>query len=174
VVYAELFWAFFKIGVFGFGGGYAMLSLIQHEVSVNHEWLSSSEFADIVALSQVTPGPISINCATYVGYTVTQNVWGAALATFALALPSVSVMLAICVFFRKFKDNRYIRAALGGVRPAVAGLIAAAALMLMNADNFSSYKSVLIFACCFTALQRWRVHPLLLVAGAAVAGALLF
>jgi chromate transporter len=174
VIYLQLFWVFFKIGIFGFGGGYAMLPLIMHEVVVQHEWISRTEFANIVALSQVTPGPVSINCATYIGYTAAQNVLGAAVATLALVLPSFIVMLGICIFLSKFKRNTYIQAALSGLRPVVVGLIAAAALGLMNADNFQSYKSVLIFIVAFFALWKWKLHPLFIIAGAGTAGVVLF
>ncbi|GHT74808.1 chromate transporter [Bacteroidia bacterium] len=174
MVYLQLIGVFFQIGIFGFGGGYAMLSLIQHEVVVRYAWITSTEFANIVAISQVTPGPISINCATYIGYAVTQSVWGAAATTLALVLPSFVVMLSICAFLAKFQSNRYVKAALAGIRPVVVGLIAAAALMLMNVDNFQSYKSVLIFAIGFVALWKWKLHPLLLIALAGGAGILLF
>ena len=97
MIYWELLSVYLKIGLFGFGGGYAMLSLIQFEVVDKHHWLTLQQFTDIVAISQVTPGPIGINSATYIGYTVTGNVWGALLATFAVCLPSFLLVLFICV-----------------------------------------------------------------------------
>ena len=107
MLYLELFLTFFQIGLFGFGGGYAMLSMIQGEVVTSHGWLSSAEFTDIVAISQMTPGPIGINSATYVGYTAANNagysqVWGilgSKTATFAVVLPSLILMIAISIFF---------------------------------------------------------------------------
>ena len=99
MIYMALFISFFKIGLFGFGGGLAILSLIQMEVE-SHGWMTPQEFVDIVAVSQVTPGPIGINCATYVGYTV-GGLWGSVLSTFAIVLPSLIIMLSICkVYFR--------------------------------------------------------------------------
>ena len=100
MIYWQLFITYLKIGFFNFGGGYAMLSLIEHEMVLKHQWVSHAEFTDMVAISQVTPGPIGINMATYVGYTVTGNVWGSMLATFAVSLPSLVVMYAIVRFIR--------------------------------------------------------------------------
>ena len=139
MLYLQLFLSFFKIGLFGFGGGLAILSLIQHEVEAN-AWMSQQEFVDIVAISQVTPGPIGINCATYVGYTATGSVWGSLLATFAIILPSLIIMLAICrlYFFlsTRFRTNPYFQNTLRMLRFAVIGLIAAAALLLITPDSF--------------------------------------
>lgn len=157
IVYWQLFYAYTKIGIFGFGGGYAMLSLIQHEVVDKYHWLSLAEFTDVIAISQMTPGPIGINSATYIGYTVTGNVWGAILATVAVSLPSFLMVLAISVFFAKFRENRYVSAAFTGLRPVTIGLIAAAALVLMNGDNFIDYKSVLIFFAAFVLSWKFNV-----------------
>ena len=151
-----------------------MLPFIRHEVVVRQGWMGSAEFADLVALSQVTPGPISINCATYIGYAVSQSALGAAAATLALVLPSMAAMLGICMFVVRFKNNASIQAALAALRLVTAGLIAAAALTLMNADNFHSYKSVLIFALAFFALRHWKLHPLLIIGLAGAAGAVWF
>lgn len=145
MIYWELLYVYLKIGLFGFGGGYAMLSLIQFEVVDKHHWLSSQQFTDIVAISQMTPGPIGINSATYIGYTVTGNVWGSVLATFAVCLPSFLLVLLISYFFAKFKNNLYVKAAMSGLLPMSVALIAAAALLLMNKENFIDYKSLLIF-----------------------------
>ena len=103
-----LFVVFFKIGLFSFGGGYAILPLIQKEVVVIHKWITVSQFTDIVAVSQVTPGPIAINSSTYVGYLVTGNVIGATVATVGLIMPSVIIMTVFSIFFLKFQDNKYI------------------------------------------------------------------
>ena len=110
MIYLQLLWVYLKIGMFGFGGGYAMLSLIQHEIVDIHHWLTPQQFTDVVAISQMTPGPIGINSATYVGYAVTQSVWGAVLATVAVCLPSFILVLLISYFFAKCKDNKYIKA----------------------------------------------------------------
>ena len=115
MIYWQLLWVYLKIGLFGFGGGYAMLSLIQHEIVDLHHWLTPQQFTDVVAISQMTPGPIGINSATYVGYAVTQSVWGAVLATVAVCLPSFILVLLISYFFAKCKDNKYIKAAMSGL-----------------------------------------------------------
>ena len=174
IVYWQLFYAYTKIGIFGFGGGYAMLSLIQHEVVDKYHWLSLAEITDVIAISQMTPGPIGINSATYIGYTVTGNVWGAILATVAVSLPSFLMVLAISMFFAKFRENRYVSAAFTGLRPVTIGLIAAAALVLMNSDNFIDYKSIMIFAAAFLLSWKFNIHPILMICLAGVAGLILY
>ena len=190
MLYLQLFLSFFKIGLFGFGGGLAILSLIQHEVEAN-AWMSQQEFVDIVAISQVTPGPIGINCATYVGYTATGSVWGSLLATFAIILPSLIIMLAICrlYFFlsTRFRTNPYFQNTLRMLRFAVIGLIAAAALLLITPDSFIDWKSWLFFAAVFLLtilpeltkgiknkgvqqLLSSLSHPILLIILAGIAG----
>ena len=104
----QLFVSYLKIGFFGFGGGYAMLSLIYSEVVVSHQWLTSAEFSDIVAISQMSPGPIAINSATYIGYEVA-GFWGSVVATFAVSLPALTLMLLITIFFLRLRDNRYVK-----------------------------------------------------------------
>ena len=136
MIYLQLLWVYLKIGTFGFGGGYAMLSLIQHEIVDLHHWLTPQQFTDVVAISQMTPGPIGINSATYVGYAVTHSVWGAVLATVAVCLPSFILVLLISYFFAKCKDNKYIKAAMSGLLPMSVALIASAALLMMNRENF--------------------------------------
>lgn len=174
MIYLQLFWVYIKIGIFGFGGGYAMLSLIQEEVVDHHGWISMQEFTDIVAISQMTPGPIGINSATYIGYTATGSVWGSVIATFAVCFPSFLLVLLISYFFSRFKNNKYISAAFLGLRPASIGLIAAAALLLMNKENFIDYKSYLIFAAAFVLTYKFKVHPILMILIAGVAGAILY
>ena len=105
MIYFQLFYTFFLIGLFTFGGGYAMLSLIQDQVVVVNGWISAKEFTDIIAISQMTPGPIGINSATYIGYTVTGNVFGSLIATFAVTLPSFIIVLFICTMYAKFKNS---------------------------------------------------------------------
>ena len=152
MLYLQLFLSFFKIGLFGFGGGLAILSLIQHEV-LAYGWMTEQEFVDIVAISQVTPGPIGINCATYVGYTATGSVWGSALATGAMILPGLIIMLLVCkiylVLSTRFADNAYFRNTLRYLRFAVLGLIAAAALLLITPATFIDNWSIVLFAAVF-------------------------
>ena len=174
MIYLELFLAFFKIGIFGFGGGYAMLSLIQSEVVVSHGWITSSEFADIVAISQMTPGPISINCATYIGYTASGgSVLGSALATLGVCAPSLIFMLIASLFYAKLNGNPYIKNVMRSMRPVIIGLIAAAALILMNRENFVDYRSILIFVAALAAVWL-KVNPLIVISLSGVVGFFLF
>lgn len=190
LLYLKIFWTFFKIGLFGFGGGYAMLSMIQAEVVSNHGWMTNGEFTDIVAISQSTPGPIGINSATYVGYTSVVNagyssLWGALgslIATFAVVLPSLILMLAISRFFMKYKNHPAVEHTFMGLRPAVVGLLAAAALLLMNAENFSApgenpwqfFISVGLFLFAFIGQMVYKMNPVLLLVLCGISGLLLF
>ena len=173
MIYWQLILVYLKIGTFSFGGGYAMLSLIQHEIVEKHAWLTTQQFTDIVAISQMTPGPIGINSATYIGYSVTGSVWGSVAATVAVCLTSFILVLLISYFFVKCKDNKYIRAAMSGLLPMSVALIASAALLLMNKENFIDYKSILIFFAAFIATWK-KVHPILLILLAGLAGFLLY
>lgn len=187
MIFWQLFISYLKIGFFGFGGGYAMLSLIQNEIVVRHGWMTGSEFADIVAVSQITPGPIAINSATYVGYTVgaqAGTVWGgllgAAIATTAVCLPVLTIMLLLTRFFMRLRNNRLIEGAMRGMRPVVIGMIAAAALMLIaphdsspSERNFIDAWSWLLFGGVL--VGQWRkVNPILLILLAAVAGMVIY
>ena len=169
MLYLQLFLSFLKIGLFGFGGGLAIFSLIQHEIEV-HGWMTQEEFVDILAVSQVTPGPIGINCATYVGYTATGNVWGSLLATIAIVIPSLVIMLSICkVYFiisTRFQRNIYFTRTMHTLRLSVLGMIAAAALLLMKPANppsvsFIDWRRWVIFAvvCVFTILPMFIKKP---------------
>ena len=160
MIYLHLFLSFLKIGLFGFGGGLAIFSLIQHEVE-KYGWMTQEEFVDILAISQVTPGPIGINCATYVGYTATGNVWGSLLATTAIVIPSLVIMLTICkVYFvisSRFQRNIYFTRTMHMLRLSVLGMIGAAALLLIKPINqpsvsFIDWRSWVIFvgACIIT------------------------
>lgn len=194
MIYLQLFLSFLKIGLFGFGGGLAIFSLIQHEVEL-YGWMTQEEFVDILAISQVTPGPIGINCATYVGYTATGNVWGSLLATTAIVIPSLVIMLSICkVYFvisSRFQHNIYFTRTMHMLRLSVLGLIGAAALLLMKpvgqpSVSFIDGSSWLIFAitCLLTIAPMFikksanplksalnlLSHPILLIILAGVAG----
>ena len=165
MIYLQLFLSFLKIGLFGFGGGLAIFSLIQHEIEA-HGWMTQEEFVDILAISQVTPGPIGINCATYVGYTATGSIWGSVLATTAIIIPSLVIMLAICklyfVISTRFQRNIYFTRTMHTLRLSVLGLIAAAALLLIKPINqpsvsFIDWRSWVIFsvACIITILPQF-------------------
>ncbi|MDR0755189.1 MAG: chromate transporter [Prevotellaceae bacterium] len=174
-VFIQLFITFFKIGLFGFGGGYAMLSMIQYEVVENHQWINIKEFTDIVAISQSTPGPIAINCATYIGYTATGgSISGSIIATFAVCLPSIIIMLIICKFFLVFRKNKYFSSALKGMMPAAIGLIAAAALMLMNNHNFVDYRSLIICMAAFILSYFFKTGIIKIIVFAGISGYFLF
>ncbi len=182
MLYLQLFYIFFKIGLFGFGGGYAMLSLIQGEVVVKHNWLTAQEFTDIVAISQMTPGPIGINTATYVGYTATQSILGSITATFAVILPSFLLMILISRFFLAYSNHPVVESIFIGLRPAIIGLIASAALLLMNKDNFNSPQddtynfviSIILFVSVFIGTYKFRMNPILLIIASAIIGMIVY
>ncbi|WP_373775877.1 chromate transporter [Porphyromonas loveana] len=197
MIFLQLFWVYIKIGLFGFGGGYAMLSLIQDEVVHRYGWITAQEFTDIVAISQMTPGPIGINSATYIGYTVTGSVWGSVVATVAVSLPSFVLVLILSAFFARFRRNAYVDAAFRVIRPATVGLIASAALSLMFypafltvllaspekgltldqvivRENFVDLWSVLLFAFAFLATVRRWLHPIVTILIAGLAGLLIY
>ena len=172
MIYLQLFLSFLKIGLFGFGGGLAIFSLIQHEIE-KYGWMTQEEFVDILAISQVTPGPIGINCATYVGYSVTSSVWGSLVATIAVCLPSLTLMMLATRFYLRLRGNRHFDGAIGGMTPMMIGLILSSALMLFGEATFIDWKSWVIFAACFVASIK-KVNPILLIALSAVAGIVLY
>ena len=182
MIYLQLFYAFFKIGLFGFGGGYAMLSMIQGEVVTRYDWVSTQEFTDIVAISQSTPGPIGINAATYVGFTATGSIWGSVIATFAVVLPSFILMMTISKFFLKYQKHPAVEAVFSGLRPAVVGLLASAALVLMNVENFGSPTddtytfviSIIIFLVAFIGTKKYHANPILMIIACGIAGLILY
>jgi chromate transporter len=182
LLYLKLFYSFIKIGLFGFGGGYAMISLIQGEIVNRYGWLTSGEFTDIVAISQMTPGPIGINTATYLGYDVLANtgasefmcVLGSFTATFAVVLPSFIIVLALCKVYEKFKDHYLFRGVMSGLKPAVIGLIGTAALGLATPDNFIDWKSYILCLAAFIALLFKKIGPFSAIGLGALAGLLLY
>ena len=188
MVFLQLFWTFLKIGLFTFGGGYAMIALIQNEVTVNHAWLTSQEFTDILAVSQMTPGPVGINTATYTGYTAVLNagydtwlaVLGAITASSAVILLPVVLMVVAVVFLRKMQGNKDIENIFRTLRMTVVGLIAAAALQLLTVDSFGQpalslqfLLSVAVFVAVFV-LAFKRVSPILLILAAGVVGIIIY
>ncbi|MBR5585932.1 MAG: chromate transporter [Alistipes sp.] len=173
----QLFVSYLKIGFFGFGGGYAMLSLIHSEVVVHNGWLTNSQFTDIVAISQMTPGPIAINSATYIGYEVA-GIAGSVVATVAVCLPALTLMMLITHFFLRLSGNRYIKGVVGGMRPVVVGMIASAALLLIfpaeeEGASFIDLWSWAIFGVAVLLSAR-KVNPILIIVGAAVAGVVIY
>ncbi len=178
MIYLQLILSYLKIGFLGFGGGYAMLSFIYHEVVLRHEWITGAEFADIIAISQMTPGPIAINSATYIGYTVA-GFWGAIVATIAVCAPAMTLMILITRFFIALRGNAYVDGAVRAMRPIVVGMIGAAALTLIfgrveGGDGFEDLWSWVIFALAFGAAISKRVSVILIIVLAAVAGLIIY
>ena len=190
MLFLELFYTFLKIGLFSFGGGYGMLSVIQGEVVTRHGWLTASEFTDIVAVSQMTPGPIGINSATYVGYTAVLNsgaaewlaAMGSLVASFAVMLPSILLMLLVSRFFMKYSKHRRVEDVFKVLRPTVVGLIASAALLLMTKENFGSPVesplqfgvSVALFVVAFVAMKFFKISPILILILAGIFGGVFY
>lgn len=182
MIYAELFMTFFLIGMFTIGGGYAMLSLIQNEVVTVHGWITDATFTDIVAISQMTPGPIGINSATYVGYEVLSqqgasecmSVLGSLTATFAVVLPSFIIVLLLCKVYEKWKEHYLFQGILTGLKPATLGLIGTAALSLATPENFIDWKSFAICLIAFLALYFKKVGPFAIIGLGALVGLLIY
>jgi chromate transporter len=172
MIYILLFITFAKIGLFSFGGGYAMLPFIQQEVVSSHHWLLNKDFIDIVAISQMTPGPIAINAATFVGFKVA-GFWGSFAATTGLVLFPFLLMLIITRLYVSFKKNQYLAAALAGIRPALLGLIAAAAVLL-GKDSIIDLKSAGIFVFILAISMRFRTNPVYLILISGLLGFVLF
>ena len=189
MIYLKLIWAYLKIGLFGFGGGYAMLALIEREI-VGPGWITEQMFTDIVAISQMTPGPIGINSATYIGYVapgasspaLASPVWGilgSLLCTLVVVLPSFLLVAYTSHFIRRHRDSAAIKGIFAGLRPVVVGLIASAALLLMNGANFGTDMpqvaiSTAICVAAFVLVYFVKVHPIAVIALSGVAGYLIF
>ena len=175
MIFVQLFTTFFIIGLFTIGGGYAMLSLIQAQVVSVHGWIDEKTFTDIVAISQMTPGPIGINSATYIGYKVTGNIWGSALATVAVCIPSFILVLLVGRYLLRNRENIYVKAIFNALRPIVVGLIGSAALLLMNKENFPDYTiSVAICVASFVLVRYAKLHPILIIILAGISGLILY
>ena len=186
MIFWKLFYTFCKIGIFNFGGGLAMLALIQHEVVEVNAWMTEAEFADIVATSQVTPGPVGINVATYAGYTAVINagydswvaVLGAFVSSFSVILLPFIAMLIVSRYLMRHKDNPVVNTVLSFLKLTVVGLIAAAALLLVSPETFGTYSespfqfflSIGLFAATFFASLKWKTSPILLIVLAGVVG----
>lgn len=199
-IYLKLIWAYLKIGIFGFGGGYAMLSLVEKIVVSDNSWISEQMFTDIVAISQMTPGPIGINSATYIGYVAPGSVnpelasplWGilgSILATLAVTVPSFFLVIYASHFIRKHHESGVIKGIFSGLRPVVVGLIASAAVMLMNSANFCPegetrqlITSIIICVAAFCLVyfpikigsRKYKPHPILVIILAGIAGYLIY
>ncbi len=188
-IYLKLIWSYLKIGLFGFGGGYAMLALIQREI-VGPGWITGQMFTDIVAISQMTPGPIGINSATYIGYVtplaspagLTNPLWGvlgALVCTVVVVIPSFLLVAYTSHYISRHRQSRLIRGIFAGLRPVVVGLIASAALLLINAQNFGTATadvicSAVICAAAFCLVYFAKVHPILVIILAGAAGLIVY
>lgn len=164
----EIFWSFLKIGAFTFGGGYAMIPLIQHEVINNRSWLSKEEFIELLTIAQAAPGPIALNTAVFVGYKH-RGYWGAVSAVLGVVIPSFTIILFVAVFFTSMRDNRWVDAAFKGMRPAVVALIVAPIVGLAKGLHW-----VLIAVAAATALLVWYFgfSPIWVLIAGAIGGAL--
>lgn len=173
----QLVWSYLKIGFFGFGGGYAMLSLIHSEVVVRNEWLTNGEFSDIIAISQMTPGPIALNSATYIGYEVA-GVLGSVVATTAVCIPALTLMMLLTRFFLKLHNNRYVQSVVLAMRPVVVGMIMSAALLLIfphsdDGRSFINGWSWLIFALALLGSAK-KINPILIIVVSGIAGVVIY
>ena len=189
MIYLKLMWSYFKIGLFGFGGGYAMLSLIEREI-VGNGWITPQVFTDIVAISQMTPGAIGINSATYIGYVApsaaspefASPIWGilgSLLCTFVVVLPPALMVMYTSHFIARHKDSVAIKGIFTGLRIVIVGLIASAALLLMNTQNFGAetteiVKSIIICVSAFCLVYFAKLHPILVIILAGITGYLIY
>ena len=188
MIFLQLFIVFIQIGIFGFGGGYSMVSLIQGQVVTQYHWMTMSEFTDVIAISQMTPGPIGINCATYCGYTAVHNagmsgtmaILGSTVATFALVLPSLILMILVSKMLYKYMNTSTVQSIFIGLRPCIVGLVGAAALLMMNPENFSTpenpwrfYISIALFFATFIGVKVVKINPIRMILYSAFAGLVL-
>ena len=176
MIYWQLLWVYLKIGLFGFGGGYAMLSLIQHEIVDLHHWLTPQQFTDVVAISQMTPGPIAINAATFVGMKLT-GMPGAVVATLGYITPSCIIVTIIAKLYLKYREMDMLQGILGGIRPAVVALIGSAGISILQTAFWeasgkmvisdTSWLMVGIFVVCVILLRKVKMNPIwvMLLAG---------
>lgn len=189
MIFLQLFYTFLLIGLFTFGGGYSMIALIYDQVVTRHAWITSAEFTDILAISQITPGPIGINTATYVGYAAVASagyptymaLLGSLIASLAVILLPAALIIVVSQWQQHHKDNPTVAALLRTLRLAVLGLIAAAALSLLTVDNFGTpalsrpfVTSVAIFLAVFILSVRYRKSPILLIALSGLAGLVVY
>ena len=162
----EIFWSFLKIGAFTFGGGYAMIPLIQHEVINNRKWLTEKDFVELLTIAQAAPGPISLNTAVFVGYKH-RNYCGAVAAVLGVVIPSFVILLLVAIFFANIRDNKWVDAAFKGMRPAVVGLIFAPVIGFVKGMR---WWLIAISAAIALVIWHWGVSPVYMLAVGAIAG----
>lgn len=184
MIYLELLWSFFQIGLFSIGGGYAAMPLIQRQVVDAHSWLTMTQFADIMTIAEMTPGPIAINSATFVGIQVA-GIPGAIIATVGCVLPSCVIVMALAYIYYRFRGLTMVQGVLAGLKPAVVAMIASAGLSLMILSFYGqrtlpadvsqiNYISVSIFGTGLFVLRKWKVNPIFVLLGAGAIGVLLY
>ncbi len=167
----KLFITFFKIGAFSFGGGYAMIPLIMQEIVINNKWIEKTDFINMISISQITPGPIAINIATFVG-SITNGIVGSLVATTAVILPSTILVVLMYFFIKKYRDNDYLNLFLQGIRVVVIGLIGAGFLSVFN-EGVTNIISLGIFLVSFYLVGFKRVHPIPIIIVAGIIGAVI-
>ncbi len=170
MIYLQMWFTFMKIGLFSFGGGYAILAMIRQEVVINNSWLTHAQFMDVVAISQMTPGPIAVNAATFIGYQK-GGVLGALLCTFGVILPSLLIMLIVTITYLKLKKQAWFRNVFSKLRLLSVGLIAAALIMVFG-DAMRDWFSAIVFAACLLAGWRFKLNPFYMLIAAAIVGML--
>jgi len=180
----ELFWSFFQVGLFSIGGGYAALPLIQQQVVEHHPWLTMAEFADVITVAEMTPGPIAINAATFVGTRV-GGLWGTLVATAGCVLPSLVIVLILAKVYIKYRNLKAIQSVLAGLRPAVVGMIAAAGLSIITmafwggsilgfAADHVSWIALVLFAVSFIALRKFKLNPAIVMLACGLVGGIMY
>ena len=172
VLLFKLLFTYAKMGLFTFGGGYAMIPLMEKELIQVHKWLSMQEFMDIIAIAEVTPGPVAVNCATYVGYKMA-GVWGAAFATIGVVLPSFVIVISIASLFLKYKDTPSVKAVSKGLRAAVTAMIASAALSMARA-SVVDVRGIVIVGLVVLGIFKMKIHPIICIFLAAILGIVLW
>lgn len=174
----ELFLTFLMIGFVSFGGGYAMIPVIEREVS-NHGWMTTQEFTDVIAIAGMSPGPIATNSAIFVGYQ-TAELPGAIVAGLAMVIPSLLIILIIATFFFRFNENKIVKAAFYGLRPIITGLIVYAALSFAITNNvigevsWHTFSLMIVFGLSLFSLIKLRMHPIFVIALSGIIGIVLY
>ena len=201
MIFLQLFWEYFKVGLFTIGGGYAMLPMVT-QIVLRREWLTEAELINFIGVAESTPGPFAINLATFVGSTVGYSygglgvfgaILGSIIATFAVVLPSLVIIIVVTILFEKFRSNKYVNGALRGIRPVVVGLVLSAVVTVgckvilpnlhlnaINKDGFSQFNWIsLIIIAVFLPLsqikiKKKKIHPIFLILTSAVVGVVVF
>lgn len=171
-LFFKIFLSFLKIGAFSFGGGYAMLPLIEREIVTKNNWINYKEFIDIIGISQMTPGPIAINSATFVGYKVA-GFWGSLAGTFGVVTFSFILVSIATHYVMKFKESTIMKSVLMGMRPALIGLIISAFLSLAK-ESYQDLKSIIIGIFILVLLLSKKIHPILIIVIAGITGLIFY